>query len=510
MTLTDALSRVFIPLATAAVATVALAALYVVVHPSHETIVPPPTPGLSGTEPAVARAILSARADVLERPASAEAWGKLAMVLHVHDYLAESRVCYEQAARLAPEDARWPYLHGVTLGALEAEQAIPFYNRALELAPDAVAIRVNLGRAMLATGQTDEAHRHFQKAARRDSTCAHAWLGWAEASLASNDVKAALDALQSALQHGHEVGAVYAMLAAVYRRLGDAQAAESAAMRAAERPAESPLRDFMQAALVDYGVSAYWHGMRGANHFQAGRYDRAAAEYALAAAAQPGIPTYHFNLGESLARIGNLDEAAKAFEKGLDLAPRNAREHNRSGVILCQLGRLEDGLLAFRRAVDSATDSGSPVVRNRAEKIDHASDLAHAYFNIWLTLLELGRIDEGVAALREGVTAAPDDVLLAATLAWILATHPDSDVRDAEEALRQAETACRLSERRDPHALASLAAALAESGRFEEAVDTINLAATLNDANPMPGMAEQLKIMGEHFDRGEPIREFPQ
>jgi tetratricopeptide (TPR) repeat protein len=55
-------------------------------------------------------------------------------------------------------------------------------------------------------------------------------------------------------------------------------------------------------------------------------------------------------------------------------------------------------------------------------------------------------------------------------LAWILATHPDPEVRDGAEALEPAQRAADLTRRRDPQVLDTLAAAYAAAGRYGEAI----------------------------------------
>src|SRR5262249_34526486 len=56
------------------------------------------------------------------------------------------------------------------------------------------------------------------------------------------------------------------------------------------------------------------------------------------------------------------------------------------------------------------------------------------------------------------------------SLAWLLATCPDAKVRDGALAVDVAGTVCELTEMRSPYYLATLAAALAEHGKLEEAM----------------------------------------
>ena len=57
-------------------------------------------------------------------------------------------------------------------------------------------------------------------------------------------------------------------------------------------------------------------------------------------------------------------------------------------------------------------------------------------------------------------------------LAWLFATYPDSNARGGAEAVRLAERACALTDRRVPALLATLAAAYAEGGDFPGSIPT--------------------------------------
>src|SRR5262245_14610995 len=77
----------------------------------------PPAVDLADADPEVARAVETARAAVVAAPRSGLVWGKLGMVMAVHSFDMEARVCFAEAERLDPADARWPYLHGMILRA---------------------------------------------------------------------------------------------------------------------------------------------------------------------------------------------------------------------------------------------------------------------------------------------------------------------------------------------------------------------------------------------------------
>jgi tetratricopeptide (TPR) repeat protein len=91
-------------------------------------------------------------------------------------------------------------------------------------------------------------------------------------------------------------------------------------------------------------------------------------------------------------------------------------------------------------------------------------------------------------------------------LAWLLATTPDATLRKGNEAIQLAEQLVLAGGERLPHALHTKAAALAELGRFDEAITTarraIELAQQRNDA----GLAQQIQANLRLFEAGAPVR----
>src|SRR5262249_28969766 len=127
----------------------------------------PPEIALAEAHPEVAAAVEKARLKVRQEPRSAAAWGALGQLLRACDFPPEAAVCFAEAERLAPTEARWPYLCGESLtlrGTLEA--ALPHLRRAVELSSghetDAFAPRLRLAETLLAVGQFDEAEGLLQ------------------------------------------------------------------------------------------------------------------------------------------------------------------------------------------------------------------------------------------------------------------------------------------------------------------------------------------------------------
>src|SRR5262249_57147490 len=105
-----------------------------------------PEPDLAGVDPAVTTAIESAQAAVRRRPRSADAWGRLGMVLAAHGVYPESITCFAEAQRLDPGELRWPYFQGVMLTLSNRDAALIALRRAVELCESRVmAPRLRLG-----------------------------------------------------------------------------------------------------------------------------------------------------------------------------------------------------------------------------------------------------------------------------------------------------------------------------------------------------------------------------
>jgi serine/threonine-protein kinase len=126
----------------------------------------------------------------------------------------------------------------------------------------------------------------------------------------------------------------------------------------------------------------------------------------------------------------------------------------------------------------------------------------------------IGREDEALAQWKQAIPdfeqaikGDPTNSYALNGLAWILATCPDGALRDGERALRLAGEACRLSPE-SPDFLDTMAAALAESGKMEEALQTQQevLEKLPKEAHDRHEFMKRLKV----YQNGKPFREWGQ
>jgi len=115
----------------------------------------------------------------------------------------------------------------------------------------------------------------------------------------------------------------------------------------------------------------------------------------------------------------------------------------------------------------------------------------------------LGRTREAIAQYREALRLNPNLTGPLNNLAWVLAASPDAGLRNGAEAVRLAEHACELTHYGDPMFLATLAAAYAEAGRFDDAVATAQKARTVALAKGEKEIAAQDEQLLELFKSGQ-------
>jgi tetratricopeptide (TPR) repeat protein len=126
-----------------------------------------------------------------------------------------------------------------------------------------------------------------------------------------------------------------------------------------------------------------------------------------------------------------------------------------------------------------------------------------------MELARRGKSAEAAAHYRLAIQYGRDLVMGMNNLAWLLATDPSVEVRNAAEAIDMAERASRITEEREPFIMGTLAAAYAEAGRFDEAVRTAGKARDLARSLGMAEVADRNERLSELYRSGKPYREPP-
>jgi len=125
-------------------------------------------------------------------------------------------------------------------------------------------------------------------------------------------------------------------------------------------------------------------------------------------------------------------------------------------------------------------------------------------------LLALGRHTDAIADYEQAVKNIPedDDDLsgILNNLSWVLSTSPEDSVRNGDRALEAGLRACELTQYNKSHILSTLAAAYAELGQFDKAIEWSTKAVELG-AKEENEQLEQLKEELKSYQDKKPWRE---
>ncbi|HEY6071491.1 MAG TPA: hypothetical protein VIU85_08975, partial [Chthoniobacterales bacterium] len=92
-------------------------------------------------------------------------------------------------------------------------------------------------------------------------------------------------------------------------------------------------------------------------------------------------------------------------------------------------------------------------------------------------------------------------------LSWIMSAGPDESLRNNEVAVKLALKANQLSKQNNPVFVRTLAAAYAQAGQFENAIDTARRAAELANAQGVRDLAGEIAHDVDLYQQRTPIRD---
>ena len=228
-----------------------------------------------------------------------------------------------------------------------------------------------------------------------------------------------------------------------------------------------------------------------------GKLQESIEQYEQALRIKPDYPEAHYNLGNALCQLDKLSEGIEQYEQALRINPDFAKAHNNLGTALASQGKVSEAIAEYAAALRIKPDN------------------VEAHNNLGSVLASQGRISEAIAQYRELLQLKPDFPPALYKLAWILATDGNADLRNAGAAVQLAERLCAITEYRQAKDLDVLAAAYAEAGRFNDAVQTaqkaLELMATAGQQELAPnghsGLAQQVQARLKLYQAGQPFHE---
>jgi len=371
---------------------------------------------------------------------------------------AAAIVEWNKAMALSTDDARAHNDFGVSLaGVGRMQDAIQQYRDALALRPNYPEARDNLGNALASAGRLDEAIVEYRQALETDPKSSDAHNNLGTALTAQGHLAEAIPQFEAAL-------AIRPEYAEAENNLGNALAAENRL--------DDAMAHFRKALELDPGYADADNNL-GAALARQGKLDEATTYFLKAVELKPDGTSEQANLGRALLAQYRVDEAVPHLEKALATGPETADLHNVLGMALVDKGRPDQAIAHFEKAL--ALEPGNSNVR---------ANLGQAYTDT-----------KNAEGLRR--------------MAWMLATSPVAAVRNGREATVLAQRAVEISGGKGAQMPDTLAAAYAETGQFDKALETAGKALAQAREDKQDALAADIAGRIASYEAQRPFRAQP-
>jgi tetratricopeptide (TPR) repeat protein len=244
--------------------------------------------------------------------------------------------------------------------------------------------------------------------------------------------------------------------------------------------------DFDDAIRAD---SSCWRAVhnRGVLLAQAAQFEKAFDDFSRTIQLNPQFAKAYSNRAALFMVANNLNAAHQDYQRAIELDPNLAVAHRGCGRVCQLLGNLDQAVGHYDAAVQLAP--------NDAYAAACRADL----------LTDVGRYSDALTEYDRAMQIDPKSSQANCGSAWLLATCPDSALRNPELAIERAKQAIELGGAKDAVSYDSLAAAEASAGDFTAAMQSIRRAIELAPVDERDAYKERLVI----YQQAKPYRIAP-
>ncbi len=467
-------------------------------------------PDLSRQAPAVVEA---PSLEACARRLALTPWDSYRMAAAMEDLVARPPFTnqLDHSVRLAELRRQVARLEAQAVSTPALAQADQWYRQAIRQRGDDVHLRANYATLLYRMSKYEEAERQLRMALEKFPQS----VGWlstlADVLSKQGRWQEALDVLSLTMElEPWNAAAIRCSMAAVLIQQGRTEEAE---------------QHFRQAIRLDPNYAPAANGLGGCLLHQ-GRIDEAILEFRKAAAVDPLMVKAYGNLGSAYLMRGDLEQAEKYFRRALELAPREGSFHRSLGTVLVRRGQLKQAIAELRAGLllapadpDLYCQLGSLLEgQGRPDEALKHFDAAlgfqpehlRAGHNKAALLARLGRTAEAIEQYRAVLRHHPNSAITLNNLAWLLATARNPLCRDGAEAVRLAQRAAQQPDHNPLQVLATLAAAYAEAGDFDQAASTAAQAVQMATEQHQPEVAAAMRRQLQSYRQRQPWRELRQ
>lgn len=331
----------------------------------------------------------------------------------------------------------------------------------------------NYGLVLAMKGNLEDAESHYRRALELRPSYADAWNNLGQTLHASGRAMEAVECYKEAIRFNPNMSSTFNNVGVVLNQMGKHEAAEV----------------FLRQAVALSPMMAQAHANLAEALREQGKMDAAIEHGIIAVRLNPGSVSLRIGLGKSYARMGRLTDAIREFREALKISPADGLVNLNLGDALALAGDDFEAKKHYRLGLESESQN------------------ADGHFGLGVMLAKEQDLENAVHHLRTSLTLNPNHVPALNSLAWLLATRPMASSDIGNEALKHAQHAASLTERRNPAILDTLAAAYAQCGRFDEATDTAANALDLLQTQPNSTLRQKIQTRLELYHREKPWRE---
>lgn len=370
-------------------------------RPEPKRVIEPPNVTLD--DPALTYAVEKARAEIVAAPNDSEKWGRLGQLFLANILADPARDCFREAARLNPDEIRWPYLEAVSFQQRDPQAAMPLWERAASLPGDARirrTARLRWAEELIANDRLAEAEAILHEVGTSNEPRVEFARG--QLAVAKNQPR---EAITHYLRCQDNPSARQKSLSAIARLstlIGDTEQAKKAAEQAQRLPPDADWPDPIREELLPYTVGRDALYLQAERQFMMGNIPQAVSLLRQVIDQFPDESRAYFKLGMILAEAGDNRGAEEVLRAGLKIAPNMVQGHFFLAVALFNQ--------AERAGVTST--AGQEYLRAAATAAHRAIELKpdHGFAHLYLGLSQqqLGQSDAALKSLRTAVRCNPE------------------------------------------------------------------------------------------------------
>lgn len=198
--------------------------------------------------------------------------------------------------------------------------------------------------------------------------------------------------------------------------------------------------------------------------------------------------SYHYR-GYALGKLKSYDEALADFDRAIEFDDGNAESYYFRGMVRAAQEDIGRAIADVSRAIEldgkpEYYEQRATLWKRQGESKKNITDAmfavasgtknAESYVAVADYHYSQEKYDEAVKQYQTALRINERNFRVLYKLASLLATCPDSDVRDGLKAIEHATAACELTDWENFSAIEVLAAAYAETGKFDRAIEWQN------------------------------------